>query len=76
MWQATEQSRRAATADAINARAQEEMRVRDVDAQAKAAKAKEAQDMADRAKQAYERAQAALKAESDAAASKAPPTRP
>jgi len=70
LGEATEQSRRAATANAINARAQEEMRVRDAEAKAKQVKAEEAQALAERAKAAFERSQAALAAETEAATSK------
>merc|ERR1711934_510831 len=68
--EATEQSRRAATADSIHARAQEELRVRDAEAKAMAARAADAQALADRAKEALTRAQEALKAEAAAAEQK------
>lgn len=71
LGEATEQSRRAHTADSIHARAQEELRCRDVEAKRKEELATEAEAMAVRAKQALDRSMAALKAEKEAAEAKA-----
>merc|ERR1711934_762155 len=70
LCEATEQSRRAATADSIHARAQEELRVRDAEAKAFQARADDAKALADRAQEALTRAEEALKAEAAAAEQK------